>query len=70
MTDNHTKVIKSTLNRLLAARVHGKHQQLNKLLEGDFDYDLCITWIEKFNQNNLLMCKFSMGSTQIMNKPF
>ncbi|MGS2720458.1 regulatory protein RecX [Paraglaciecola aestuariivivens] len=53
MTEKDTKIIKSTLTRLLAAREHSKHELLTKLLERNFDYDLSIEWIEKFNQHNL-----------------
>jgi regulatory protein len=54
MAENEVKIIKYTITRLLSGREHSKCGLLKKLLQRDFERHLCLEWIDKFNQHNLL----------------
>jgi regulatory protein len=54
MTDNDIKIINNTISRLLAIREHSRRDLLTKLLNKNYDKDLCETQLDKYTQANLL----------------
>ena len=53
MTDNARKIINNTITRLLAAREHSRHELLRKLLLKEYDPELSLQQIDKFNAANI-----------------
>jgi regulatory protein len=54
MTDNDIKIINNTINRLLAMCEYSRKELLTKLLNRNFDQDLCESQINKYSKANLL----------------
>jgi hypothetical protein len=52
MAENDIKIIKFTLTLLLARREQSRHGRLNTPLQRDFERQLSVECIDKFNQHH------------------